>query len=176
MDDLSKYFSKSGNLLEVKLVLDKKGCPKQFGFVTFSRKEEADEVLKKRKFYLLEKKINVDPAVKKEEHDLIPDEPVKIVTSARVNIEKQNIKSRPSYQFTITRSDPVSTPCCKTRGFVKKEKKPGQTELKAVKFQKDFKMLLHLLQISLTSTNHYIFNQHLTYIIHNSNPNSYLHN
>ena len=144
--------------------------------MTFSRKEEADEVLKKRKFYLLEKKINVDPAVKKEEHDLIPDEPVKIVTSARVNIEKQNIKSRPSYQFTITRSDPVSTPCCKTRGFVKKEKKPGQTELKAVKFQKDFKMLLHLLQISLTSTNHYIFNQHLTYIMHNSNPNSYLHN
>ena len=144
--------------------------------MTFSRKEEADEVLKKRKSYLLEKKINVDPAVKKEEHDLIPDEPVKIVTSARVNIEKQNIKSRPSYQFTITRSDPVSTPCCKTRGFVKKEKKPGQTELKAVKFQKDFKMLLHLLQISLTSTNHYIFNQHLTYIIHNSNPNSYLHN
>ena len=88
MDNLSKYFSKFGNLLDVKLVLDEKGCPKRFGFVTFSRKEEAEEVLKKRKLYLLEKKLNVGSAVKKEEHNFIPDEPVKTVTLARVNIEK----------------------------------------------------------------------------------------
>ena len=56
--------------------------------MTFSRKEEAEEVLKKRKLYLLEKKLNVGSAVKKEEHNFIPDEPVKIVTLARVNIEK----------------------------------------------------------------------------------------
>ena len=88
VDNLSKYFSKFGNLLDVKLVLDEKGCPKRFAFVTFSRKEEAEEVLKKRKLYLLEKKLNVGSAVKKEEHNFIPDEPVKIVTLARVNIEK----------------------------------------------------------------------------------------
>ena len=59
----------------------------------------------------------------------MPDEPVKIVTSTRVNIEKQNSKSKPKYRFTFTRSDPRSISCCKTCRFSRKESKdpkPGQ--------------------------------------------------
>ena len=66
-----------------------------------------------------------------QEHDFIPDEPVKIVTSTRVNIEKNNSKSKPRYRFTITCSDPRSISCCKTcRSSTKesiKESKPTQT-------------------------------------------------
>ena len=55
---------------------------------------------------------------------------MKIVTSTRVNIEKQNSKSKPRYRFTITRSDPRSLSCCKTcRSSTKestKESKPTQ--------------------------------------------------
>ena len=52
--------------MEAKVVLDEKSCSKRFGFVTYSTKEEADEVLKQKTLYLLGKKINVGPAVKKE--------------------------------------------------------------------------------------------------------------
>ena len=52
--------------MEAKVVLDEKACSKRFGFVTYSTKEEADEVLKQNTLYLLGKKVNVGPAVKKE--------------------------------------------------------------------------------------------------------------
>ena len=52
--------------MEAKVVLDENACSKRFGFVTYSTKEEADEVLKQKTLYLLGKKVNVGPAVKKE--------------------------------------------------------------------------------------------------------------
>ena len=52
--------------MEAKVVLDEKACSKRFGFVTYSTKEEADEVLKQKTLYLFGKKVNVGPAVKKE--------------------------------------------------------------------------------------------------------------
>lgn len=70
-DDLSKCFGNFGKLMEAKVVLDDKACSKRFGFVTYSTKEEADEVLKQRTLYLLGKKVNVGPAVKKEVLNLV---------------------------------------------------------------------------------------------------------
>ena len=139
-DDLSKCFSNFGKLMEAKAVLDEKVCSKRFGFVTYYTKEEADEVLKQKTLYLLRKKVNVGPTVKKEEHDFILDEPVKIVTSTMVNIEKQNSKSKLRYQLTITRSDPRSVSCCKTCRFSieesRKESTPTQTAVGGNEFLK----------------------------------------
>ena len=42
--------------MEAKAVPDEKVCSKQFGFVTYYTKEEADEVLKQKTLYLLRKK------------------------------------------------------------------------------------------------------------------------
>ena len=74
-----------------------------------------------------------------QEHDFIPDEPVKIVTSTRINIEKPNSKSKPRYRFTFTRSNPRSISCCKTcRSSAKEpeEPKPGQTVVEGDKISK----------------------------------------
>lgn len=54
------------------MVLDEKACSKRFGFVTYSTKEEADEVLKQKTLYLFGKKVNVGPAVKKEVLNFVP--------------------------------------------------------------------------------------------------------
>ena len=91
-DDLIKCFSNFGKLMEAKVVLDEKACSNWVSFVTYSLQEEADKVLKEKTLYLLWKKVNVFPTVKKEEHDFILDEPVKIVTSTRVNIQKKSSK------------------------------------------------------------------------------------
>ena len=58
--------------MEAKVVLDEKACSKRFGFVTYSTKEEADEVLKQKTLYLFGKKVNVGPAVKKEVLNFVP--------------------------------------------------------------------------------------------------------
>ena len=39
------------------MVLDEKACSKRFGFVTYSTKEEADEVLKQKTLYLFGKRL-----------------------------------------------------------------------------------------------------------------------
>ena len=64
---------------------------------------------------------------------------MKIVTSTRVDIEKQNSNSKPRYRFTITRSGPRSVTCCKTcSSSIKdtKESRPGQTAVEGNKVSK----------------------------------------
>lgn len=83
-DDLGRFFASFGKVVEAKVVLDEHRRSKRFGFVSFAKQEEAEGVLQQGAVYLMGKKINVGPAVKKQVKDSVPQVPVKIVTSTPV--------------------------------------------------------------------------------------------
>ena len=62
---LGSYFSKYGNILEAKIVLDKHNNSRRFGFVTFQSSADVQKTLEQQRFFMLGKRINVGPAVKK---------------------------------------------------------------------------------------------------------------
>jgi len=63
--DLADFFSSFGTVLEGKVVLDSYGRSRRFGFVTFTRHEDVQNVLAQGTIFFRGKKINVGPAVKK---------------------------------------------------------------------------------------------------------------
>ncbi|GFY57348.1 protein boule [Trichonephila inaurata madagascariensis] len=66
-DDLRNLFSKFGNVKATKVLFDKAGISRGYGFVTFETEDEADKVLKQaERFVLKEQKLNIAPAVKKQ--------------------------------------------------------------------------------------------------------------
>lgn len=111
-DDLGKFFSFYGKVVEAKVVLDDQRRSKRFGFVSFSRPEEAESVLASGDVHLMGKKINVGPAVKKEVKDTSPTVPVKIVTSTPVEETSsvdtfpasQQPARKPKYKYSISNS------------------------------------------------------------------------
>ena len=64
-EDLGKFFSEYGKVVEAKVVLDEQGRSKRFGFVTFGTKEPVAELIQARAIKFKGKMINVGPAVKK---------------------------------------------------------------------------------------------------------------
>ncbi|XP_015916854.1 uncharacterized protein [Parasteatoda tepidariorum] len=66
-EDLTKLFSKFGNVKSAKIIVDKGGISKRFGFVTFETEDEAQKILNEVEFVnLKDLKLNIAPAVKKE--------------------------------------------------------------------------------------------------------------
>lgn len=111
-DDLGQFFSTYGKVVEAKVVLDEQRRSKRFGFVSFSKPEEAESVLASGDVHLMGKKINVGPAVKKEVKDNSPTVPVKIVTSTPVE-ETSSVDTypasrlpvrKPKYKYSISNS------------------------------------------------------------------------
>jgi RNA recognition motif-containing protein len=90
-EDLGTFFSKYGNVVEAKVVLDDKGRSKRFGFVTFSNKDDVAELIKKRAIKFQEKMINVGPAVKK-------------------NLENENHNCRPTTTIPTTTATTKTSP------------------------------------------------------------------
>jgi len=68
-EDLGKFFSDYGNVVEAKVVLDRQGRSKKFGFVTFSTKRPVLTLIQMRAIIFKGKMINVAPAVKKNVSD-----------------------------------------------------------------------------------------------------------
>jgi len=50
---------------EAKVVLDQYENSRRFGFITFQSPEGVNNTLKQKRFFLLGKRINVGPAIKK---------------------------------------------------------------------------------------------------------------
>uniref|UniRef100_A0A2I3TRQ8 Protein boule-like n=3 Tax=Pan TaxID=9596 RepID=A0A2I3TRQ8_PANTR len=66
--DLRKFFSQYGSVKEVKIVNDRAGVSKGYGFVTFETQEDAQKILQEaEKLNYKDKKLNIGPAIRKQQ-------------------------------------------------------------------------------------------------------------
>lgn len=63
---LGQFFMKYATVAEAKIVLDKNFQSKRFGFVTVEKKEDVENILKRKRFFIDGRRINVGPAIKKQ--------------------------------------------------------------------------------------------------------------
>lgn len=80
------------------MVLDDQRRSRRFGFVSFSKAEEAERVLKQGSVYLMGKKINVGPAVKKEVRKFV----YNFCFSYKTSVEENRAFVPPTSLFQIT--------------------------------------------------------------------------
>lgn len=65
--ELQSLFSQFGIIKAVKIIIDREGIPKGYGFITYTTEEEANKVLKESDNLVLKnRKLNVAIAVKKQ--------------------------------------------------------------------------------------------------------------
>ncbi|XP_028925123.1 protein boule-like isoform X2 [Ornithorhynchus anatinus] len=66
--DLRKFFAQYGAVKEVKIVNDRAGVSKGYGFVTFETQEDAQKILQEaEKLNYKDKKLNIGPAIRKQQ-------------------------------------------------------------------------------------------------------------
>ncbi|NWR32061.1 BOLL protein, partial [Tachuris rubrigastra] len=66
-NDLKKFFAQYGSVREVKIISDRSGVSKGYGFVTFETEEEAQKILQDaKKLNYKDKKLHVGPAIRKQ--------------------------------------------------------------------------------------------------------------
>ncbi|NXB16416.1 BOLL protein, partial [Rhagologus leucostigma] len=66
-NDLKKFFAQYGSVTEVKIINDRAGVSKGYGFVTFETQEEAQKILQDaKKLNYKDKKLNIGPAIRKQ--------------------------------------------------------------------------------------------------------------
>ncbi|XP_071418432.1 protein boule-like [Pithys albifrons albifrons] len=67
-NDLKKFFAQYGSVREVKIINDRAGVSKGYGFVTFETQEEAQKILQDaKKLNFKDKKLNIGPAIRKQQ-------------------------------------------------------------------------------------------------------------
>ncbi|NXN22242.1 BOLL protein, partial [Nycticryphes semicollaris] len=67
-NDLRKFFAQYGSVKEVKIVNDRAGVSKGYGFVTFETQEDAQKILQEaKKLNYKDKKLNIGPAIRKQQ-------------------------------------------------------------------------------------------------------------
>ncbi|NXH10975.1 BOLL protein, partial [Bucco capensis] len=67
-NDLRTFFTQYGTVKEVKIVNDRAGVSKGYGFVTFETQEDAQKILQEaKKLNYKDKKLNIGPAVRKQQ-------------------------------------------------------------------------------------------------------------
>ncbi|KAM4777104.1 protein boule-like isoform 2-T2 [Cyanocitta cristata] len=66
-NDLKKFFAQYGSVTEVKIINDRAGVSKGYGFVTFETQEEAQKILQDATtLSYKDKKLNIGPAIRKQ--------------------------------------------------------------------------------------------------------------
>ncbi|XP_017694209.1 PREDICTED: protein boule-like isoform X2 [Lepidothrix coronata] len=67
-NDLKTFFAQYGSVREVKIINDRAGVSKGYGFVTFETQEEAQKILQDaKKLNYKDKKLNIGPAIRKQQ-------------------------------------------------------------------------------------------------------------
>ncbi|XP_067934337.1 protein boule-like isoform X4 [Watersipora subatra] len=66
---LKEFFSSFGAVKDTKIICDRSGASKGYGFVTFETQEDADKIINKESANLVfkERKLNIGPAVRKQQ-------------------------------------------------------------------------------------------------------------
>ena len=57
---------KYASVVEAKIILDKNFQSKRFGFVTVEKKEDVENILNRKRFFIYGRRINVGPAIKRQ--------------------------------------------------------------------------------------------------------------
>ncbi|NXL57885.1 BOLL protein, partial [Chordeiles acutipennis] len=66
--DLRKFFAQYGTVKEVKIVNDRAGVSKGYGFITFETQEDAQKILQEtKKLNYKDTKLNIGPAIRKQQ-------------------------------------------------------------------------------------------------------------
>ncbi|KAL4616603.1 protein boule-like isoform X2 [Arapaima gigas] len=66
--DLRRFFSERGNVKEVKIVTDRAGVSRGYGFVTFATQEDAQKILSEAdRLYFKDRKLNVSQAIRRQQ-------------------------------------------------------------------------------------------------------------
>ncbi|XP_014784800.1 protein boule-like isoform X5 [Octopus bimaculoides] len=68
--ELKAFFTSYGTVKDTKIIADRGGVSKGYGFVTFENQEDADRILKKEAENLIfkDRKLNIGPAIRKQVH------------------------------------------------------------------------------------------------------------
>ncbi|NXW55206.1 BOLL protein, partial [Eurystomus gularis] len=67
-NDLRTFFAQYGTVKEVKIVNDRAGISKGYGFITFETQEDAQKILQEtKKLNYKDKKLNIGPAIRKQQ-------------------------------------------------------------------------------------------------------------
>ncbi|NWX08284.1 BOLL protein, partial [Caloenas nicobarica] len=67
-NDLRKFFAQYGSVKEVKIVNDRAGVSKGYGFITFETQEDAQKILQEAKnLNYRDKKLDIGPAIRKQQ-------------------------------------------------------------------------------------------------------------
>ncbi|XP_056206342.1 protein boule-like isoform X2 [Falco biarmicus] len=67
-NELRKFFAQYGSVKEVKIVNDRAGISKGYGFITFETQEDAQKILQEaKKLNYKDKKLNIGPAIRKQQ-------------------------------------------------------------------------------------------------------------
>ncbi|NXY81306.1 BOLL protein, partial [Alcedo cyanopectus] len=67
-NDLRTFFAQYGTVKEVKIVNDRSGVSKGYGFITFETQEDAQRILQEtKKLSYKDKKLNIGPAIRKQQ-------------------------------------------------------------------------------------------------------------
>ncbi|GFS29649.1 protein boule [Nephila pilipes] len=73
--ELHSLFASYGNVKATKIILDRAGVSKGYGFVTFETEEEARRIQKEADVILKDRKLNIAPAIKKQPFARVYDSP-----------------------------------------------------------------------------------------------------
>lgn len=73
--ELQTLFSSYGNVKATKIILDRAGVSKGYGFVTFETEEEARRIQREADVILKDRKLNIAPAIKKQPFTRVYDPP-----------------------------------------------------------------------------------------------------
>jgi RNA recognition motif-containing protein len=63
--EMKELFSSYGEVTSIKIIQDRAGVSKGYGFVTFENEEQARNLLRHTEVYLKSRKLNIAPAIKK---------------------------------------------------------------------------------------------------------------
>lgn len=68
-NELKQFFSAYGSVKDCKIIVDRAGISKSYGFVTFETQEDAERIIKKERdnLFFRDRKLNVGPAIRKQQ-------------------------------------------------------------------------------------------------------------